>query len=297
MDLGGWLRANQVSPGDLAGIVVEPDGSVAVAVPGGALATTPGQLLPADREIRPRWAVWSQETARALVAGGVRLTTCWDVAAVHRLLSGGWRADPAFAWACLHGVPADQIPSPASGQPDLFSFADEQQAPALGAAEALQAAELQRAALAAGNDRGIAVATARSESTVELLAAELAADGLPMNRAAIEGLLADIVGLRPRGPGDAAEIRAARDERVLRHAPSGVIADLRSNGQVRTLLAAAGIDVPDTRAWRLEEFKDKSPLVAALLEWRKAERIATTYGYAWLDEALGPDDRLRGAWT
>jgi DNA polymerase-1 len=84
---------------------------------------------------------------------------------------------------------------------------------------------------------------------------------------------------------------------VLRHAPSGVIADLRSNVQVRTLLAAAGIDVPDTRAWRLEEFKDKSPLVAALLEWRKAERIATTYGYAWLDEALGPDDRLRGAWT
>ena len=36
----------------------------------------------------------------------------------------------------------------------------------------------------------------------------------------------------------------------------------------------------DTRAWRLEEYKDKSPLVAALLEWRKAERIATTYGYA-----------------
>ena len=118
-----------------------------------------------------------------------------------------------------------------------------------------------------------------------------------MNRAAIEGLLADIVGPRPRGPGHAAEIRAARDERVLGHAPAGVIADLRSNVQVRTLLAAAGVDVKDTRAWRLEEFKDKSPLVAALLEWRKAERIATTYGYAWLDEALGPDARLRGAWT
>ena len=95
-----------------------------------------------------------------------------------------------------------------------------------------------------------------------------------MNRAAIEGLLAEIIGPRPRGPGHAAEVRAARDERVLRHAPAGVIADLRSNVQVRTLLAAAGIDVRDTRAWRLEEFKDKSPLVAALLEWRKAERIS-----------------------
>jgi DNA polymerase-1 len=297
VDLSGWLRANQVSQGGLAGIAVAPDQSVAVAVPDGAVAASPADLLVADREIRPRWAVWSQETARALVGGGVRLTSCWDVAAVHRLLFGGWRADPAYAWALLHGVPADQIPSPGTGEPDLFSFADEPQAPPLGPAEALAAAELQRAALAARDDRGIEVATARAESTVELLAAELAADGLPMDRAAIEGLLAEIIGPRPRGPADAAEARAARDERVLRHAPAGVIADLRSPVQVRTLLAAAGIDVRDTRAWRLEEFKDKSPLVAALLEWRKAERISTTYGYAWLDEALGPDGRLRGAWT
>src|SRR5580693_1721244 len=159
VDLGGWLRANRVTAGGLVGLVVEPDGSVAVAVPDGALATTPEQLLLADRDLRPRWAVWSQETAQALVAGRVRLTTCWDVAAVHRLMTGGWRADPAYTWACLHGVPPDQIPSPSSGQPDLFSFADDQQAPTLGAAEALEAAELQRAALAAGTDSGIAVAT------------------------------------------------------------------------------------------------------------------------------------------
>jgi DNA polymerase-1 len=296
VDLSAWLRAHQVGQGGLAGIAVAADGSVVVAAADGATAASPEELLAADRQVRPRWAVWSQETAQALVAAGVRLASCWDVAAVHRLLFGGWRADPGYAWAVLHGVPADQIPSPARGEPDLFSFADEQ-APALGPAEALAAAELQRAALAVGRGRGIEVATARAESTVELLSAELAADGLPMSRAVAEGLLADFVGPRPRGAVDAAESRAARDERVLRHAPPGVIADLRSNVQVRTLLAAAGIDVPDTRAWRLEEWKDKSPLVAALLEWRKAERIATTYGYAWLDECVGPDDRLRGAWT
>ena len=39
------------------------------------------------------------------------------------------------------------------------------------------------------------------------------------------------------------------------------------------------------------------PLVDALLTWRKAERVATTYGYAWLDEHLGADGRLRGYWT
>jgi len=58
-----------------------------------------------------------------------------------------------------------------------------------------------------------------------------------------------------------------------------------------------GVDVPDTRASRLREMRDAHPLIGALLDWRKAERIATTYGYAWLDGYLGADGRLRGAWT
>ena len=143
----------------------------------------------------------------------------------------------------------------------------------------------------------MAVPTARSESTAELLCAELCADGLPMDRALAEGVLASIIGPRPSSESEAVALRAARDEQVLRHAPPGVTADLRSPAQVRVLLGRIGVDVPDTRAWRLRELRDAHPLVAALLEWRKAERIATTYGYAWLDEALGPDGRLRGAWT
>ena len=55
--------------------------------------------------------------------------------------------------------------------------------------------------------------------------------------------------------------------------------------------------MPDTRSWRLEPLRDAHPLVAALLAWRKAERIATTYGYGWLDRHVGTDGRLRGAWT
>ena len=62
-------------------------------------------------------------------------------------------------------------------------------------------------------------------------------------------------------------------------------------------VARMGVDVPDTRAWRLREMRGAHPLVGALLDWRKAERIATTYGYAWLDEHLAADGRLRGAWT
>ncbi len=59
--------------------------------------------------------------------------------------------------------------------------------------------------------------------------------------------------------------------------------DLRNPAQVRRLLAAAGIDVPDTRSWRLEPFVGAHPVVEALLAWRKDERISTTYGYGWLD--------------
>ena len=155
----------------------------------------------------------------------------------------------------------------------------------LGAAAALDAARLQLAGLEAQGDGG-RIGTARAESTAELLCAELSADGLPVGRAAMEGLLTGLIGARPRGATDAAVIRAARDAQVLRHAPDGTTADLRSPAQGKSLLAAAGIDVPDTRAGarRVQE-----PLAArrALLDWRKAERIATTYGYAWLDENLG----------
>ena len=86
---------------------------------------------------------------------------------------------------------------------------DAQDAPALGAAEALEAAGLQQAAWRSrAADRGH---HRPRESTVELLCAELAADGLPVDRAAAEELLAEIIGPRPRGPADAAAIRAARD--------------------------------------------------------------------------------------
>src|SRR6201996_4644255 len=294
-DLVAALEAGRVATGDLVGLTVAADGDVVVAADGGEWKASVADVAVADEKVRPRWVVWSQETARELVGRGVRVATCWDVAAVHRLLFGGWRAEPAYVWACLHGGAAAAGPA-GTGPPDLFSAADEANAPVLGAAAALAAARLQLAALEEQGD-GNRVSTARSESTAELLCAELSADGLPVARTAAEGLLAAIIGPRPRGPGDAAAIRAARDALVLRHAPDGAPADLRSPAQVKLLLAWAGVDVPDTRAWRLEEFRDRSPLVAALLEWRKAERVATTYGYGWLDEHLGADGRLRGAWT
>jgi DNA polymerase I len=353
-----WLRQAGVRRGDLAGLVVAPDGAAVVALgsePDAVAARGPehdrawtgaiGQVAAADEALRPRWATWSQETARQLVAADVRLATCWDVAAVHRLIHGGWRADAAWAWAHLRELPLDGVPPEAAashGPPDLFSDLDSDLGSGQATADsdsgaddagapigpdgylrpdwsrggwarnddtlrtwawlAREVAQLQLAAierLGEGSRGGAArgVGCARSESTAELMCAELAADGLPVDRNAAEELLATIIGPRPRSDQEARSIRAARDAGVLKHASPGSAADLRSPLQVKALLTAAGFDVPDTRAWRLEPFKDENPLVAALLEWRKAERIATTYGYSWLDTSLGENGRLRGSWT
>jgi len=323
-DLVTSLRQAGVARGDLVGLAIAPDLGLGVAAadhawPMGPRADVMTAIGRADEVLRPRWVLWSGQTAARLVAWGVRLTTCWDITAAHRLLFGGWRADPGWAWARLRGLASDTVP--ADGPLDLFGMEEgdaadpvapsghlrpewasggwsdspEQIARWAGLARAI--AGLQQAALATLADRPMAVATARSESTAELLCTELSADGLPMDRAVAEQVLAGVIGPRPRSDAEAAEARAARDAEVLRHAPAGVTADLRSPAQVRSLLARIGVDVPDTRAWRLRELRDTHPLIAALLEWRKAERVATTYGYAWLDENLGADGRLRGAWT
>ena len=67
----------------------------------------------------PGWVWWSSRgDGASLVAAGVRLAACWDLAAVHRLIRGGWCDDPAQVWALAAGRPEEHIPS--SGQLDLL---------------------------------------------------------------------------------------------------------------------------------------------------------------------------------
>lgn len=166
---------------------------------------------------------------------------------------------------------------------------------------ALTAQEHQTAALHRLADRRsrpgrtpLPVLTAWSESAAELLARELERDGLPLARPVAEALLAELIGPRPRTPADEHTARRRRDAPVLAHLPEPV--DLRNPAAVRAGLRTVGIDVPDTRSGRLEPLRGAHPVVGALLAWRRAERIATTYGHRWLDEHVGADGRLRGAW-
>lgn len=275
-----------------------------------------------EAELRPRWVWWTGAVPRQLAGAGLRVATCWDLVAGHRLLFGGWRAEPGSIWAALHDLATESLP--ATGQLDLLGpGGDEgtdleqpvrpdghlrpewtsggwQRDPvrlASWAGLALAARELQERRLAELRVAGDPLATVRAESAAELLCAELSVDGLPIDLLQAEQLLRAFVGPRPADAADAAGQRERRDAAVLRLVPGAGDTDLRNPAQVRGLLGRIGIDVPDTRSWRLEHFRGAHPAIEALLSWRRSERIATTYGYDWLDRNVGPDGRLRGAWS
>ncbi len=314
--------------GDLVALAVAPGVGLGMARATGKMSVARGIEDPSvvvrlvEDALGPRWVLWSNDTAATLLRARVGIVTCWDLAAVHRLLFGGWRADPARVWAQLQHLALGTIPTTApadlfedagrgDGDPDDPIRPDEHLRPEwLGggwcatperlrrwAELAARVAVLQQARLGELGEGPRVASTARSESAAELLCVEMSVDGLPMDRAVAEAIIAGFVGRRPRTEAEAAEQRARRDAEVLRHAPPGVEVDLRSPGQVKSLLSRIGVEVPDTRAWRLRTLRDTHPLIEALLVWRKAERVATTFGYGWLDEHLGADGRLRGVWT
>ena len=307
--------------------VTSPDGRAAVRAADGSIdqsgpiAEMVALAAQVEASSTVRWVWWAAAVdAEPLARAGVPVARCWDVAESHRLAVGGWEASPQHAWATAHGLRHEELPAVVRG--DLFDFS------ALGddasgavvrsdgylrpdaatpswrpddatlrawAQAALDCAARQQELLAGTGPRS--VATAHSESAAALLCVELARDGLPIDRATAEQLISALVGPRPDSEAHARQIRAARDAAVLSTVPGHDTTDLRNPLQVKELLASIGVDVPNTRKWVLEPYRETHPLVAALLEWRKAERIATTYGYAWLDAHVGPDDRLRGGWT
>ena len=305
--------------GDLGALVGERETAT------GSRAEIVGRVAALEAERHPRWVWWAAADAAApLVRAGIRIDRCWDVLEVHRLVRGGWHTDPTLAWAHARGLDPAGLPRQAGG--DLFDFvggatedtgdpdspvrADGYLRPeAVGdgwltaperlrawAALALEAASLQQRSLATSAPARV-LRTAHSESAAALLCVELEQEGLPIHRPTLERLILAAAGPRPRDEGHARAIRRERDAAVLAHAPGRESTDLRNPVQVRELLAAVGVVVPDTRAWRLEPFRGTHPLVEALLTWRKAERIATTYGWSWLDAHVGADDRLRGGWS
>ena len=320
------MNTSATSPGFVA-VVIDPAFGLGLAsdercwtVETDSTASSLAALAKLDAELRPRWVWWGRETTQLLAEELVPLDRCWDVQAVHRLLYGGWRASSAEAWAVVHGLSVDSIPQ--MGQLGLLDIPVDEGDPeqpvrpdghlrpewtsggwrstphrlTQWASLALEAARLQQEQFSDLPDPARAESTARSESAAELLCAEMAATGLPLDVPQALRLIEGAAGPRPTSYADEDAIRAVRDQVVLSHLGAQLSLNLRNPADVKTMLNHAGFDLPDTKAWRLEELRESSPLINAFLRWRKAERIATTYGYRWLDEHVH-DGRLRGDWS
>jgi len=324
-ELMAWLRNHAVGRGDDLAVAFRPDVGLALAGTAGHVSVRcedPAALIERiETTIAPRWVWWDRSTSDQLAERGVGIARCWDVLTVHRLLHGGWRTSIAVAWAWLHDLSIESLPT--MGQLDLLgSHADEGGDPenpirpdghlrpewvaggwcasperlARWAVLTLDVVELQRTLLAQRPMPDRATSTAHSESAAEFLCAELTLEGLPIDGDEMYRIIAEAVGPRPANELEADESRRRRDAEVMRHLDPGPSVDLRNPADVKAMLRRVAVDVPDTRAWRLEQHRTTHPVVEALLLWRKAERIATTYGYRWLDEHVH-GGRLRGEWT
>jgi DNA polymerase-1 len=230
---------------------------------------------------------------------------------VHKVLHGGRRDDPLAVWAAAHDLtapprpredltlldaalePVEHYTGPLRPDGSLHPEAPRLAPPEVWSDLARQVAQRQEERLRELPDPRpepsgppLPLVTAWSESAAAQLCVELAEDGLPFDREVAQQILRSVV-----GDGD----RATRDAPVLALLPDDR-PDLRNPADVKELLARHGLDLPDTRSWRLEPHR-ANPLVDALLTWRKAERLATTYGFSWLDQHLGADGRLRGQWS
>ena len=197
-------------------------------------AVTVEQLALVETRWRPRWTCWSVATLRILVsaASGPPPAGIWRPA--HRLLFGGWRADPPLIWAALHDL--DEAACQA-GQLDLLGASGDEGTdleqpvrpdghlrpewwpeggsapPSAGPAGPIRAGRGRPAAATSGRLAGAGepLATAHSESVAEQMCAELTVDGLPIDRVRAEQLIATFIGPRPCDPEEALSLRRTGD--------------------------------------------------------------------------------------
>ncbi len=313
-----------LAPDDLVGIAFSPGTGLGIGRGEDRWAIKTADPLSLLGELTestgPRWVWWGTNTTALLASAGIAIDRCWDVLVVHRVLTGGWRTSVGEVWATLKGLPLDTLPkmgqlglldAPADeGDPSNAvmpnghlrpewidgGFGQSPERLAEWAALAVKAARLQDQTIQSRPNPARCRSTARSESAAELLCAEMSTSGLPIDEPAALEMISESVGPRPKSWAHEDEIRAVRDAAVFDHLKPRREVNLRNPAEVKRMLELEGFDLPDTRAWRLEELRDAEPLIDALLTWRKAERIATTYGYRWLDEHVS-GGRLRGSWS
>lgn len=211
----------------------------------------------------PRW-VWPATGGvyPLLLAAGVRVRRCHDLALTEALLAGHEGHGP------VAGSRADDV------QPQLF-----EDAPAdPGLPDQLAAQERRQRAAATAVSPGLPLLVA-AESAAGLAAVEMSRAGLPWRADVHDSLLTALLGPRPRlgRPPVLQSLAASVGSRLgePRLNPDSPAELLRA-------LHRAGVPVRTTRAAELQ--KHDHPAVEPLLRYKELARLHAAHGWAWRDQ-------------
>jgi DNA polymerase-1 len=133
----------------------------------------------------------------------------------------------------------------------------------------------------------------RAESAGGLVAVDLEYDGLPWDRAEHERLLVERLGPRTQDGVRPRELERRANEIEALLGVGRVNPD--SPADLLRALKRAGFGVTSTRKWELKPHA-AHPAVAAILEYKKLSRLATTNGWHWLDTWVH-EGRLRSEYV
>ena len=78
--------------------------------------------------------------------------------------------------------------------------------------------------------------------------------------------------------------------------PDGKAWNFGSHQQVRKAAKLLGVDLPDTRDETLALYATDNNFIAALRDYRKAAKLASTYGAGWLETGYHEDGRIYASW-
>jgi DNA polymerase-1 len=96
------------------------------------------------------------------------------------------------------------------------------------------------------------------------------------------------------------EAAAARLEEGLKalasEHPDGKVWNFGSPQQVRKAAKLSGVDLPDTRDETLALYANEHEFLATLRDYRKAAKLASTYGAGWLENSYHWDGRIYASW-
>ncbi|HEY0247716.1 MAG TPA: bifunctional 3'-5' exonuclease/DNA polymerase [Gryllotalpicola sp.] len=230
----------------------------------------------------PRW-VWSS-TAHwypALLAAGVRVQRCLDLALSRRILrASALTAEselaraPESAWD--HVAAVATAPVPESAAPALF---DVDAPPPSAPLDAVREFQSQQQAVSGADQPGRIRLLLAAESAGALVAEEIRFVGMPWRAEVHDRVLTEALGPRvPQGRHPVKLEALAARIRELLDAP-GLNPD--SQQELLAALRRAGLEVSSTRKWELRDVDH--PVIAPLLEYRNLYRLFTANGWAWLD--------------